>query len=114
MCVSKVHSISLFFLLCDTIQNNTFYVENLFIFEVESAAQARELFSTGVKSKAMGSHQMNLQSSRSHSVFTIYIESWDTQVCLLFCELFPTSLLRHPNVSSRASSRWSISQDQKS
>ena len=70
-------------------KNNTFYVENLFIYECDTAAQVRELFSAGVKNKAMGSHHMNLQSSRSHSVFTLYIESYDTgnPECIIRSEL---------------------------
>eukprot|EP01059_Diplonema_ambulator_P032394 TRINITY_DN6335_c0_g1_i1.p1 TRINITY_DN6335_c0_g1~~TRINITY_DN6335_c0_g1_i1.p1 ORF type:complete len:758 (+),score=216.30 TRINITY_DN6335_c0_g1_i1:239-2512(+) len=70
-------------------KNNTFYVENLFIFECDSASQARELFATGVKNKAMGSHQMNLQSSRSHAIYTLYVESWDPQApeCVIKSEL---------------------------
>ncbi|KAJ9449481.1 Kinesin-II 85 kDa subunit [Diplonema papillatum] len=70
-------------------KNNNFYVENLFIFECDSANQAHELFGCGVKNKAMGSHQMNLQSSRSHTLFTLYIESWDPQSpeCVIKSEL---------------------------
>eukprot|EP00756_Hemistasia_phaeocysticola_P018752 Hpha_TRINITY_DN15616_c4_g7::TRINITY_DN15616_c4_g7_i1::g.101733::m.101733 len=70
-------------------KGNTFYVENLFLYECDSAAQARELFQGGVKNKAMGSHSMNLQSSRSHSLFTMYIESWDPQQpeCVIKSEL---------------------------
>eukprot|EP01062_Namystynia_karyoxenos_P016256 TRINITY_DN1592_c0_g1_i1.p1 TRINITY_DN1592_c0_g1~~TRINITY_DN1592_c0_g1_i1.p1 ORF type:complete len:863 (+),score=301.82 TRINITY_DN1592_c0_g1_i1:76-2589(+) len=70
-------------------KGNTFYVENLFLYECDSANQARDLFQAGVKNKAMGSHHMNLQSSRSHSLFTLYIESWDPQQpeCIIKSEL---------------------------
>eukprot|EP01063_Lacrimia_lanifica_P029227 TRINITY_DN4419_c0_g3_i1.p1 TRINITY_DN4419_c0_g3~~TRINITY_DN4419_c0_g3_i1.p1 ORF type:complete len:907 (+),score=285.91 TRINITY_DN4419_c0_g3_i1:392-2722(+) len=70
-------------------KNNTFYVENLFVFECDTAAQARDLFVSGVKNKSMGSHQMNLQSSRSHSLYTLYVESWDPQApdCVIKSEL---------------------------
>eukprot|EP00667_Euglena_gracilis_P004802 EG_transcript_4830 len=59
-------------------KDDQFFVENLFIFECDDAEQVRELFQMGVKNKNMGSHQMNLASSRSHSIFTFYVTSWDT------------------------------------
>eukprot|EP01012_Entosiphon_sulcatum_P052856 TRINITY_DN7266_c0_g1_i1.p1 TRINITY_DN7266_c0_g1~~TRINITY_DN7266_c0_g1_i1.p1 ORF type:complete len:794 (-),score=173.54 TRINITY_DN7266_c0_g1_i1:11-2392(-) len=58
-------------------KNDQFFVENLFVFECDTAEQVRDLFQMGVKNKSMGSHQMNLASSRSHSIFTMYINSWD-------------------------------------
>lgn len=58
-------------------RNDHFEVENLFVFECDNADQMREMFQMGVKEKVMGSHHMNLQSSRSHCIFTIHVESWD-------------------------------------
>eukprot|EP00906_Rhabdomonas_costata_P015830 RCo022709 len=70
-------------------KNDQFYVENLFVFECDNASQVRELFEMGVKNKSMGSHQMNLASSRSHSLFTLHINSWDpdTPDCVIKSEL---------------------------
>ncbi|CUE71547.1 kinesin, putative [Bodo saltans] len=58
-------------------RNDHFEVENLFVFECDSADQMREMFLMGVKEKVMSSHQMNHQSSRSHCIFTIHVHSWD-------------------------------------
>jgi hypothetical protein len=35
------------------------------------------LFHEGIKNKAIGSHKLNLASSRSHSIFTINLEQSD-------------------------------------
>jgi hypothetical protein len=61
-------------------KNDQFYVENLFVFECDTPEQVMELFQLGVKNKCMGSHHMNLQSSRSHCLFTLYVQSWDPTV----------------------------------
>eukprot|EP00759_Apiculatamorpha_spiralis_P048013 PhF_6_TR43397/c1_g1_i1/m.66632/K10394/KIF3A; kinesin family member 3A len=61
-------------------KNDQFFVENLFIFECDTADQVLELFQLGVKNKCMGSHQLNMQSSRSHCIFTVYVHSWDPTV----------------------------------
>jgi hypothetical protein len=37
------------------------------------------LFHFGIKNKIVASHNMNHASSRSHSIFTITIESFDPQ-----------------------------------
>jgi hypothetical protein len=70
-------------------RNDHFEVENLFVFECDSADQMREMFLMGVKEKVMSSHQMNHQSSRSHCIFTIHVHSWDPHnpECLLKSEL---------------------------
>eukprot|EP00668_Euglena_longa_P001197 GGOE01001420.1.p1 GENE.GGOE01001420.1~~GGOE01001420.1.p1 ORF type:complete len:832 (+),score=230.34 GGOE01001420.1:91-2586(+) len=70
-------------------KDDQFFVENLFVFECDDAEQVRELFQMGVKNKNMGSHQMNLASSRSHSIFTFYVTSWDTEApdCVLRSQL---------------------------
>ena len=36
-----------------------------------------QLFHEGIKNKAIGSHKMNLSSSRSHSIFTVTLEQVD-------------------------------------
>eukprot|EP00760_Papus_ankaliazontas_P027197 PhM_4_TR3208/c0_g1_i1/m.49447/K10395/KIF4_21_27; kinesin family member 4/21/27 len=58
-------------------KTDQFYVENLFIFECDTAEQVMELFQLGVKNKCMASHHMNMQSSRSHCLFTLYVTQWD-------------------------------------
>lgn len=37
------------------------------------------LFHFGIKNKVIGSHKMNLTSSRSHSIFTITLEQIEAQ-----------------------------------
>jgi hypothetical protein len=52
-------------------------VENLFTYECKTYEHIMQLFHEGIKNKAIGSHKMNLSSSRSHSIFTINIEQID-------------------------------------
>lgn len=52
-------------------------VENLFTFECFSYDNIIQLFHEGLKNKAIGSHKMNLSSSRSHSIFTVTLEQID-------------------------------------
>jgi hypothetical protein len=54
--------------------NDHYIVENLFTFECQSFEHIMQLFHEGIKNKAIGSHKMNLSSSRSHSIFTITLE----------------------------------------
>lgn len=54
-----------------------FYVENLRILECQSPEQVIRHFQEGIKHKVMASHRLNAASSRSHCVFTIYVESFD-------------------------------------
>ena len=49
-------------------------VENLNTFEVNTYEEAIDLFHNGIKNKIMGSHKMNLSSSRSHTIFTVTLE----------------------------------------
>jgi len=49
----------------------------LFQFEVETYEHILELFHEGIKNKVIGSHKMNLSSSRSHSIFTVTLEQVD-------------------------------------
>ena len=70
-------------------RDDHFNVENLFIFDCDTAEQVRELFFLGTKHKIMGTHQMNIQSSRSHCLFTLYVHSWDSgsPECVINSEL---------------------------
>eukprot|EP00798_Chlamydomonas_sp_ICE-L_P027733 gene27733-7379_t len=52
-----------------------FYLENLFKCECQTAEELMDMFKSGVTNKVMASHKLNAQSSRSHCLFTIYIES---------------------------------------
>lgn len=54
-----------------------FYVENLRVLECQSPEQVIKHFQEGIKHKVMASHRLNAASSRSHCVFTIYVESFD-------------------------------------
>jgi hypothetical protein len=70
-------------------RDDHFQVENLYVFECETPDQMREMFFLGVKEKVMGSHHMNVQSSRSHCLFTIYVHVWDpsSPECVVKAEL---------------------------
>eukprot|EP00798_Chlamydomonas_sp_ICE-L_P004752 gene4752-34501_t len=52
-----------------------FYLENLFKCECQGAEELMNIFKSGVTNKIMASHKLNANSSRSHCLFTIYIES---------------------------------------
>lgn len=54
-----------------------FYVENLRVLECQTPEQVIQHFQDGIKHKVMASHRLNAASSRSHCVFTIYVESYD-------------------------------------
>ncbi len=56
--------------------HGTFAVDGLSRSQVEEPEQARELFFLAARNKAMGSHLMNQQSSRSHCIYTFYIDQW--------------------------------------
>ena len=45
-----------------------------YIFECKSAKEARNYFLNGMKKRLVASHKMNASSSRSHCIFTIYLE----------------------------------------
>lgn len=59
--------------------HDTYEVENLYTFEVESEIEAMELFYEGVRNKTMASHKLNKASSRSHTIFSITLERVNTQ-----------------------------------
>jgi len=56
------------------IDYDTYEVENLYTFQVESEEEAMELFYEGVRNKTMASHKLNKASSRSHTIFSLNIE----------------------------------------
>lgn len=56
-------------------KGDVFKVENLFVCSCASPDEMREMLFTGIQQKVVSSHLMNYQSSRSHCVFTIYVES---------------------------------------
>lgn len=56
-------------------KGDSFQVENLFQCECTSAEQMRSVVFSGVKEKVVSSHLMNHQSSRSHCIFTVYVEA---------------------------------------
>ena len=62
-----------------------FYVENLAVFECGTAEEALEHFQHGVQYKQMGSHKLNEKSSRSHCLFTLYLESNDAETNTSSC-----------------------------
>ncbi|EQC33197.1 hypothetical protein SDRG_09181 [Saprolegnia diclina VS20] len=55
-----------------------FYVENLITITCTSADEMLSKFQDGVKHKIMASHNLNAASSRSHCIYTLYVESVDT------------------------------------
>jgi hypothetical protein len=58
-------------------KKDQFVVENLYIFEANSAKEVLDLYKFGVRSRVLASHNLNEVSSRSHSIFSITIESQD-------------------------------------
>ena len=52
-------------------------VENLYVFECQSAEEALKLFKFGSQNKVLASHNLNEFSSRSHSIFSLTIETQD-------------------------------------
>jgi hypothetical protein len=52
-----------------------FVVENLYICEVNSAKEVLDLFRYGSRNRVLAAHLLNEQSSRSHSIFSLTIES---------------------------------------
>lgn len=50
-------------------------VENLYIFEASSAKEVLDLYKYGVRNRVLASHNLNEVSSRSHTIFSVTIES---------------------------------------
>ncbi|CAK4759083.1 unnamed protein product [Aphanomyces euteiches] len=57
--------------------NEEFYVENLVLHACSSADEMLGRFHDGVKQKIMATHNLNAASSRSHCIYTLYVESVD-------------------------------------
>ena len=53
---------------------DVYTVENLFNFECSSEIEILRLFNFGIRNKVIGSHKMNLTSSRSHTIFCVTLE----------------------------------------
>ena len=51
------------------------FVKDLTIMTVKSVKEIEDLMALGTKSRHVGKTAMNAESSRSHSLFTIYIET---------------------------------------
>lgn len=56
-------------------KKDQFVVENLYVFECQTPEEALKLFKFGSNNKILASHNLNEFSSRSHSIFTLTIES---------------------------------------
>lgn len=54
-----------------------FVVENLYVFEVNSPKEVLDLFKFGAMNRIKAAHNLNELSSRSHSIFSLTIESLD-------------------------------------
>ena len=53
---------------------DVYTVENLFNFACKDEKEILRLFHYGLKNKVIGSHKMNLTSSRSHTIFCVTVE----------------------------------------
>ena len=51
-----------------------FFVEHLCIVEVENIDELMTVFNEGASNRKVASHELNKDSSRSHSIFTIYLD----------------------------------------
>lgn len=58
-------------------KDEQFSVENLYIFECMGEEDLKKYFQMGLKNRISAAHKLNLQSSRSHSILTIRIDSYD-------------------------------------
>lgn len=55
-------------------KTDQFTVENLYVFECDSAKEAMRYYKTGLKNKIMSTHKLNMASSRSHAILTFRID----------------------------------------
>ena len=55
-----------------------FKVENLFVFECHNPTEAVQIYNYGIQNKIVASHNLNLTSSRSHSIFSLTVENVDS------------------------------------
>ena len=54
--------------------NDGFFVENLFIVECRSFTDMIEVMQEGVRNRRVAAHELNKDSSRSHSMFTVFLD----------------------------------------
>ena len=59
-------------------KDKVFYLENVTVFQTENSAMTLEIMKKGRVNRATGATKMNPGSSRSHSIFSIIIESSST------------------------------------
>ena len=52
-------------------------VENLYVFETATSQEVLDLYKYGARNRILASHNLNDFSSRSHSIFSLTIESQD-------------------------------------
>merc|ERR1712194_160895 len=57
--------------------NSGVYVKDLNAFVVKSVEEISQVLSAGLKNRSTGATLMNLESSRSHSIFTVTVETAD-------------------------------------
>ncbi len=58
-------------------KKDQFVVENLYVFETSSPQEVLDLYKYGARNRILASHNLNDFSSRSHSIFSLTIESQD-------------------------------------
>ncbi|KAL4444535.1 hypothetical protein ABPG74_016828 [Tetrahymena malaccensis] len=56
-----------------------FQVENLFVFDIKNPKEAQNYFLQGVKNRITAQHKLNMTSSRSHTIFTITVQTYSEQ-----------------------------------
>jgi hypothetical protein len=54
--------------------HDVYTVENLTTVEINQYKDILYLYNHGIKNKVLGSHKMNITSSRSHTIFTLVVE----------------------------------------
>jgi uncharacterized protein YbcV (DUF1398 family) len=65
--------------------NKGIYVQDLTQVIVKSVPELEKILFAGMKNRKVGKTAMNAESSRSHSIFTIYIEQAENVKALLNC-----------------------------
>ena len=54
---------------------NGFFVQDLFVVECENTSDVMAVVKEGHRNRRVGSHELNMDSSRSHSLLTLHLES---------------------------------------
>merc|ERR1719163_2551267 len=52
-----------------------FFVENLFVVELDNVDDILAVFEEGSKNRSVRAHEMNVESSRSHALMTIFLDA---------------------------------------